>query len=217
MKAVETVTKAVDMDEKQNYEEAYHLYCEALQYFVPIITAEDDLTRRLKLQDQALNYLQRAEEIKASCQRAYSLQRQSSQNSESSTDSCDQPSTSTAINRHKIETALKPSHMLSQLCEYKQSVIQSGICKLFISSSKLPNLRYDVRFHATGHPCARYWATGWVIHLRAEIFFGPRIVHVGSECAGAIAEEWASWNEKGFVAQTGSRLMSTPITTLRYC
>lgn len=111
MEAIEIVTKAVAEDEQQNYEEAYHLYCEGLQYFVPIITSESDLTRKLQLQDRAINYLERAEEIKTSCQRVYDLQRQSSQTGECSTA---QP---TQTSRAKVQTALTPSAQLNQLCK----------------------------------------------------------------------------------------------------
>ncbi|XP_036322967.1 serine/threonine-protein kinase ULK3 isoform X2 [Rhagoletis pomonella] len=63
-KAAELVTKAVEYDEKQNYKEAYYLYCSALQYFVPLITEEADASKRLTLRNRALTYLKRAEEIK---------------------------------------------------------------------------------------------------------------------------------------------------------
>ncbi|XP_039971075.1 serine/threonine-protein kinase ULK3 [Bactrocera neohumeralis] len=63
-KASDLVTKAVEYDEKQNYKEAYYLYCSALQYFVPLITEEADATKRLALRNRALTYLKRAEEIK---------------------------------------------------------------------------------------------------------------------------------------------------------
>ncbi|XP_067619445.1 serine/threonine-protein kinase ULK3 isoform X2 [Eurosta solidaginis] len=63
-KAADLVTKAVEYDEKQNYKEAYYLYCSALQYFVPLITEESDASKRLALRNRALTYLKRAEEIK---------------------------------------------------------------------------------------------------------------------------------------------------------
>ncbi|XP_004537882.1 serine/threonine-protein kinase ULK3 isoform X2 [Ceratitis capitata] len=63
-KASDLVTKAVEYDEKQNYKEAYYLYCSALQYFVPLITEEADASKRLALRNRALTYLKRAEEIK---------------------------------------------------------------------------------------------------------------------------------------------------------
>lgn len=59
------MTKAVDLDEKGRYEEAYYLYCNALQYFVPLITDETDASKKIALRNKALLYLKRAEEIKS--------------------------------------------------------------------------------------------------------------------------------------------------------
>lgn len=59
------MTKAVDYDEKGRYEEAYYLYCNALQYFVPLITEETDAGKKVALRNKALAYLKRAEEIKS--------------------------------------------------------------------------------------------------------------------------------------------------------
>lgn len=67
-KAIAVVTRAVEEDERQNYTEAYHLYCEGLQYFVPLITAETDPSKRIHLQQRAITYMERAEEIKRSAQ-----------------------------------------------------------------------------------------------------------------------------------------------------
>lgn len=64
-KAVSIVTKAVEEDEKQNYKEAYHLYCQALQYFAPLIADEGDAVKRQALRNRAITYINRAEEIKA--------------------------------------------------------------------------------------------------------------------------------------------------------
>ncbi|KAI8123210.1 serine/threonine-protein kinase ULK3 [Lucilia cuprina] len=63
-KAIELVTQAVEYDEKQNYKEAYYLYCSSLQYFVPLITDEADANKRMALRNRALTYMKRAEEIK---------------------------------------------------------------------------------------------------------------------------------------------------------
>lgn len=62
--AVSIVTRAVEEDTRQNYESAYHLYCEALQYFVPIVMSETDAIRRVALRNRTQTYLHRAEEIK---------------------------------------------------------------------------------------------------------------------------------------------------------
>lgn len=64
-KAIEIVTQAVDEDNKKNYSKAYHLYCEGLTYFVPLIDAESG-ARKTALRATALSYLNRAEEIKHS-------------------------------------------------------------------------------------------------------------------------------------------------------
>ncbi|CAD7084987.1 unnamed protein product [Hermetia illucens] len=63
-KAVSLVTKAVEQDEKQNYKEAYHLYCKALQYFAPLIADESDAAKRQALRSRVISYINRAEEIK---------------------------------------------------------------------------------------------------------------------------------------------------------
>lgn len=78
------MTKAVEQDEKQNYREAYYLYCEGLHYFIPLIVNENDAGKRGHLENRAMAYMERAEEIKRSMQRANELQRQLSQNSNSS-------------------------------------------------------------------------------------------------------------------------------------
>lgn len=115
MKAIEIVSKAVEEDGKRNYREAYYLYCQALQYFVPIITSEADLARKLQLQDRAMNYLERAEEIKNTYKRAFALQRQSSKTEEPSGA---QPSTSTSTGTEIVESATAPSPSLTQLCTF---------------------------------------------------------------------------------------------------
>lgn len=59
------MTKAIENDENGRYEEAYYLYCNALQYFVPLITEETDASKKIALRNKALAYLKRAEEIKS--------------------------------------------------------------------------------------------------------------------------------------------------------
>lgn len=65
-KAVQIFASAVEEDTKQNYNEAYHLYCEGLQFFVPLINIEPDAQKRVALKSKARCYIQRAEEIKTS-------------------------------------------------------------------------------------------------------------------------------------------------------
>jgi serine/threonine-protein kinase ULK3 len=64
-KAIEIVTMAVEEDEAQNYQKAYHLYCEGLTYFVPLIDAASG-SKKAALRANAVSYLNRAEEIKHS-------------------------------------------------------------------------------------------------------------------------------------------------------
>lgn len=64
-KAIQIFTKAVEEDTNRNYNEAYHLYCEGLTYFVPLINAESG-PKKAALREKAANYLKRAEEIKHS-------------------------------------------------------------------------------------------------------------------------------------------------------
>lgn len=40
-KAIELVQNAVKMDAEKNLKEAFHLYCEALRYFIPIVTSKN--------------------------------------------------------------------------------------------------------------------------------------------------------------------------------
>lgn len=64
-KAIEIATRAVNEDKKQNYPRAYHLYCEALTYFVPLLDVEHG-TKKVALRATAVSYLNRAEEIRSS-------------------------------------------------------------------------------------------------------------------------------------------------------
>lgn len=126
--AIRIVTKAVEEDKKQNYKDAYHLYCEGLQYFVPLITAEEDVNKREQLQKQAMNYMQRAEEIKRSARQAYLLQRQNSAsvskepNESNASTAATQSSESTKPNAHIIENAvlaaINPTSSFKQLCKW---------------------------------------------------------------------------------------------------
>lgn len=43
-KAVALVHKAVEMDAEKNVKEAFYLYCEALRYFIPILTSKIDIS-----------------------------------------------------------------------------------------------------------------------------------------------------------------------------
>lgn len=63
-KAVMLVHKAVEMDTEKNVKEAFHLYCEALRYFIPILTNENDLRRKEVLRHRVSDYIKRAETLK---------------------------------------------------------------------------------------------------------------------------------------------------------
>ncbi|XP_024880000.1 serine/threonine-protein kinase ULK3 [Temnothorax curvispinosus] len=64
-KAVALVHKAIEMDTEKNAKEAFYLYCEALRYFIPILTNESDLKRKEVLRHRVNDYIRRAETLKA--------------------------------------------------------------------------------------------------------------------------------------------------------
>ncbi|XP_035784989.1 serine/threonine-protein kinase ULK3-like [Anopheles albimanus] len=63
-KAIQLIKDAIKMDEAHNISAAYHLYCQALQYFVPITLAETDPSRKRILRQRVQTYLNRAEALK---------------------------------------------------------------------------------------------------------------------------------------------------------
>lgn len=105
------MTQAVEHDEKQNYKEAYYLYCSSLQYFVPLITDEADANKRMTLRNRALTYLKRAEEIKNVLieqeYKALALRQSKEQHNQ-------EPTTSTSTNI--IAEVLEPETRYKQLC-----------------------------------------------------------------------------------------------------
>lgn len=121
-KASDLVTKAVEYDEKQNYKEAYYLYCSALQYFVPLITEEADASKRLALRNRALTYLKRAEEIKnvlidaeykaAAAKQLHKKQVHSQKEEQLPSSSSAQPP------QLNIADVLEPDVCYKQLCKY---------------------------------------------------------------------------------------------------
>lgn len=117
-KAIQIVTRAVEEDEKQNYKDAYYLYCEGLQYFVPLIAAETDTNKRTQLQLRAITYMERAEEIKRSAKQMF-FQRQCSQNSAtpSNQTSRDEPNTSA---ENAVKQAIIPTSGYKHLRKKKQ-------------------------------------------------------------------------------------------------
>ncbi|XP_014488893.1 PREDICTED: serine/threonine-protein kinase ULK3 isoform X2 [Dinoponera quadriceps] len=63
-KAVALVHKAVGADAERNLKEAFYLYCEALRYFIPILTNESDPKRKEILRQRVNDYIRRAETLK---------------------------------------------------------------------------------------------------------------------------------------------------------
>ncbi|XP_059610415.1 serine/threonine-protein kinase ULK3 [Phlebotomus argentipes] len=62
-RALEIVREAVEADNRGELDQAYHLYCESLQFFVPYIQAEQDVAKKQALRGRVRTYMQRAEEI----------------------------------------------------------------------------------------------------------------------------------------------------------
>lgn len=106
------MTRAVVEDEKRNYENAYYLYCDGLQYFIPLITAENDAAKRLHLQKRATGYMERAEEIKRSINQSY-LNRRIAPTTEAETEA---PCTSNTEN--PVKKAIEPKDSFKQLRKY---------------------------------------------------------------------------------------------------
>lgn len=114
------VTEAVKKDTEGKYEEAYHLYCDSLQYFIPIVSASEgdgEPSKWATLKDQVKTYLNRAEEIKAA-----SLTRSMEAMTVAAAD-VERPvekkevETLAAIKPSAVKNALKPSPLYQQLCE----------------------------------------------------------------------------------------------------
>ncbi|GAB0095081.1 Serine/threonine-protein kinase ULK3 [Sergentomyia squamirostris] len=63
-RALDIVREAVEADNQGDFEKAYHLYCESLQFFVPYIQAEQDSIKKQALRARVRSYMERAEEIK---------------------------------------------------------------------------------------------------------------------------------------------------------
>lgn len=137
-KAIEIMTRAVEEDTKQNYSKAYHLYCEGLTYFVPLIDAESG-AKKAALRSRAVGYLQRAEEIKHSimfpCQQrevADECQAQTAHQLQAQPrDGQNQPSQSivTAAPKCSVKDALEPSKQfktLFQMC-FNHAQLRGGL------------------------------------------------------------------------------------------
>ncbi|XP_012281826.1 serine/threonine-protein kinase ULK3 [Orussus abietinus] len=66
-KAATLVQSAVKMDAVGNRKEAFHLYCDALRYFIPLLTSEADPQRKEALRLHVNDYIRRAEQLKRAC------------------------------------------------------------------------------------------------------------------------------------------------------
>lgn len=113
-KAIQIVTLAVEEDEKRNYKDAYYAYCEGLHYFVPLIAAEADATKREMLQQRATTYMERAEEIKRSYTDAFDQHKNSKKDEVN--DQVEAPCSST---ENPVKQALKPASNYKRLCMFK--------------------------------------------------------------------------------------------------
>ncbi|CAO1442863.1 unnamed protein product [Diamesa serratosioi] len=129
-KAIEIVTRAVEEDNNQNYLKAYHLYCEGLTYFVPLIEAESG-TKKVALRSRSQSYLQRAEHIKLNILNP--TRQQNEQNEEDFTDApVEEPiaaQASTSQNNCRIKNAIAPSpsfHSLYKMCASSPK-LQNGL------------------------------------------------------------------------------------------
>lgn len=101
-KALALVTKAVQKDKNSEFEDAYHLYCESLQYFIPYVNNEVDLSKKNALKQQIKTYLNRAEEIKAIMMDARSATEATEDKPTGSLD---------------VHSALTPSPLYQKLCK----------------------------------------------------------------------------------------------------
>lgn len=96
--------RAVEEDQRENYKDAYYLYCDGLQYFIPLIAAETDAEKRLHLQERATTYMERAEEIKKTFKQAF-IQRQYSRSASTEGQCCSKESESSQ--RSTTDTSFK--------------------------------------------------------------------------------------------------------------
>ena len=106
-KAIQMFTKAIEKDKQLNYLEAYHLYCDGLQYFVPVIQDESNAVKKQQLKEQANVYIQRAEVMKM-------LLKTATNNTTESQKILDAEKNT----KEKIEAALQPSHNFKVLCKF---------------------------------------------------------------------------------------------------
>ena len=130
-KAIEIVTRAVEEDNDQNYLKAYHLYCEGLTYFVPLIEAESG-TKKDALRSRAQSYLQRAEYIKLTILNPKQQSEEQPQVEDNTDNPVEEPTAgepSTSQNASRIKRAIAPSqsfHSLYKMCSSSPK-LQNGL------------------------------------------------------------------------------------------
>lgn len=125
-KAIEIVTMAVEEDNAQNYQKAYHLYCEGLTYFVPLIDAASG-SKKAALKANAVSYLNRAEEIKHSIM--FPKQQSEGEKSETCQTSHQTPNPPQLPRTCSVQKALEPSQqfkVLYQKC-YSSPSLRGGL------------------------------------------------------------------------------------------
>ncbi|XP_015120414.1 serine/threonine-protein kinase ULK3 [Diachasma alloeum] len=81
-KAITLIQSAVKADTEGNIQEAFHLYCEALRYFIPQLTNEADHNKKKHLRMRVNEYINRAEKLKLMCMESSSLTESNSQNND---------------------------------------------------------------------------------------------------------------------------------------
>lgn len=100
------MTEAVEQDISGNLNKAYELYCNGLQYYVPIIASEMDSSRKNYLHEMANEYMRRAEEIKAFLKPASNV-------STTITDT-----KSECNNENNVVKYIEPSTIYNELCMF---------------------------------------------------------------------------------------------------
>lgn len=121
VKAIEIVTMAVEEDKAQNYSKAYHLYCEGLAYFAPLIDTESG-SKKAALRANAVTYLNRAEEIKHSILFP-------KQQSQIMTPECSLKQPQPSVLSCSVQKALEPSQNFKILFQksYSISALRNGL------------------------------------------------------------------------------------------
>lgn len=116
-KARRIVTQAVQKDTEGHFEEAYHLYCESLQYFIPIVSSATNGVESGTLRLQIKSYLDRAEEIKRTSLMMRSTSNHSTQQQEEGAGIAKEPVQSLGQDKGRlVKNALTPSPLYRQLC-----------------------------------------------------------------------------------------------------